>query len=163
MLRPDNIVLPDGASALSFLVHAQLQAGAVIHLLPDTTKKQEKGSLQDYPVLRCPVLLHLVSEGPPILRCSRSAHHQLCDQAIGSWHAEKPMTCSNSWQRLTTNLKALDIYSGQSVHSTRRRHMIHKQQHLHESHKEVADAAMCNEKNAEYDIDVHRPTSLRSD
>ena len=68
------------------------------------------------------------------------------------------MTSSNAWQRLTKSLKALVIYSGQSVHSARRGHTIHRQQDLHESHKEIANAAMCNEKNAKYYADVHRPT-----
>ena len=39
--------------------------------------------------------------------------------------------------------------------------IIHRQQHLHENHKEIADAAMCNEKNAEYYTDVHRPTNCK--
>ena len=105
-LRLDNILLPDGASAVPFLTRPS---------------------------------------------------------AVGTKRfAEKPMTCSNAWQRLTKSLKALGIYSGQRVHSTSRGHMIHKQQHLHESHKEIADAAMCNEQNAMYHAKVRRPTRFRS-
>ena len=72
------------------------------------------------------------------------------------------MTCSNAWARLTKCLKGLDMYTGQSVHSTRRGNMMHKQQHQQESHNEIGEAAMCNEKNAKYYTDVHRPTRYRS-
>jgi len=51
------------------------------------------------------------------------------------------------------------MYTGQSVHSTRRGNMLHRQQHLQEIHKEIGEAAMCNEKNAKYYTDVHKPTT----
>ena len=68
----------------------------------------------------------------------------------------------NAWARVTKCLKALDMYTGQSVHSTRRGNIIHMQQHLQESHKEVGKAAMCNERNAKYYTDVHRSTRFRA-
>ena len=76
--------------------------------------------------------------------------------------AEKPVTRSNAWARLTKCLKALDMYTGQSVHSTRRGNMTHRQQHLQEGYKKIGEAAMCNEKNAKYHTDVQRPTRLRA-
>ena len=48
--------------------------------------------------------------------------------------------------RPTKYLKALDMYTG--VHSTRRSKMILWQSQLHESHKEIGEAAMCTEQNA---------------
>ena len=50
--------------------------------------------------------------------------------------AEKVMTCNNTWAYLTKGLKALGMYTGQSVHSTRRDTTIHKQQHIQANHKE---------------------------
>lgn len=58
------------------------------------------------------------------------------------------MLFSILWQSCFRGFNALGIYSGQSVHSTRRGNMIHGQQHLHGSYKEIGEAAMCNEKNA---------------
>ena len=164
-LRLENIVLPDGASAVPFLAQAQLQAGAVIHLLPDTTKNKKgghckitlSGDVLCFSTWFQKALPYYTAAGQPI------TNFVIRPLAVGTkLFAEKPMTCSNAWHRLTKSLKALGIYSGQSVHSTRRGHMIHKQQHLHESHKEIADAAMCNEQNAKYYTDVHRPTRFRS-
>jgi len=40
----DNIVLPTGENAVPYLVpESRLQAGAVLHLLPDTTKNKKGG------------------------------------------------------------------------------------------------------------------------
>ena len=75
--------------------------------------------------------------------------------------AEKLVTSSNTWAQLIQGLKVLDVYTGQSVHSTRRVSMIHKQQHMHATHEKIGAAAMCNEKNAKYNTDVHRPTKFR--
>ena len=52
------------------------------------------------------------------------------------------------------------MYTGQSVHSTRRGNMIHRQTQLDESYKEIGEAAMCNEKNATYYTDIHRQPGL---
>lgn len=62
--------------------------------------------------------------------------------------AEKEMTCSNAWARLTKYLKVLGVYHGQSLHSTRRGSMQQTKLHKHETHKEVGEAAMCKESNA---------------
>ena len=75
---------------------------------------------------------------------------------------EQLMTCSNAWARLTKHLKALDMYTGQSVHRIRRGNMIHRQQQRHESNCKMGEAAMCNEKNVKYYTDTHRPTRLRT-
>lgn len=165
-VRLDNIVLPTGGSALPFLVPATtLAAGAVLHVLPDNTKNKKGG--------HCPVTLTC-----DVLCFStwleRATHHYaVAGQPITNFltrplqpgsktlFAEKPMSSSNAWASLTKHLKALGIYTGQSVHSTRRGKMIHKQLNLHESHKQISEAAMCNEQNAKYYTDIHRPTRLR--
>ena len=48
-LRLDNIVLPTGENAVPYLApQLKLQAGAVLHLLPQH-QEQERRALQDYP------------------------------------------------------------------------------------------------------------------
>ncbi len=129
-LRLDNIVLPTGANAVPYLVpELRLQAGAVPHLLPDTTKNKKGGHCKitlTRDVMRFSTWFqmavhHHAAAGQPITRPLGVGTKQF---------AEKPMTCSNAWARLTKCLKALDMYTGQSVHSTRRGNMIHRQQHL---------------------------------
>ena len=51
--------------------------------------------------------------------------------------------------------------AGQHVHSTRRGKMIHRQLNWHESHKQITEAAICNEQNAKYHTDIPRPIRLR--
>ena len=144
---------------------SRLQAGAVLHLLPDTTKNKKGG--------HCKVTLtrdvmcfstwfqmavhHHAAAGQPI------TNYITRPRGVGTKQfAEKPMTCSNAWARSTKCLKALDMYTGQSVHSTRRGNMIHRQQHLQESHKEIGQAAMCNETYAKDCTHMHRPARFRA-
>ena len=165
-LRWDNIVLPTGENAVPYLVpELRLQAGAVLHVLPDTTKNKKKG--------QCKITLSRDVMCFSTWFQMAVHHHAAAGQPITYYitrplgvetkqFAEKLMTCSNAWARLTICLKALDMYTGQSVHTTRRGNMIHRQQHLQESHREIGEAAMCNEKNAKYFTDVHRPTRFRA-
>ena len=54
-LRLDNIMLPTGGSAVPFLIPVcKLQAGSVLHLLPDTTKNKKGGHCKI--VLSCGVM-----------------------------------------------------------------------------------------------------------
>lgn len=76
--------------------------------------------------------------------------------------AKETMTCSNTWARLIKCLKALDMYTGQSVHSTNRGNRINRQHHLQESRKEIGEATMCYETHAKYYTHVHRPTRFRA-
>jgi len=150
---------------LYLVPESRLQAGAVLHLLPDTTKNKKGG--------HCKVTLtrdvmcfstwfqmavhHHAAAGQPI------TNYITRPRGVGTKQfAEKPMTCSNAWARSTKCLKALDMYTGQSVHSTRRGNMIHRQQHLQESHKEIGQAAMCNETYAKDCTDMHRPARFRA-
>ena len=84
-LRLDNIVLPDGEGAIPFLMQSKLQAGAVLHLLPDTTKNR-KGGHRKITLSRDVMFLQLASDVHTPLCSCRPAHHQLCHQAIGRWH-----------------------------------------------------------------------------
>ena len=53
-LRLDHIALPTGENAVPYLVpQLKLQAGAVLHLLPDTTKDKKGGCIVSSP---CPVM-----------------------------------------------------------------------------------------------------------
>ena len=164
-MRLENIVLPTGESALPYLVpEVKLPAGATLHLLPDTTKNKKGGHCKI--TLSCDALCfsswlqmsvhYYAAAGQPITNFITRP------LAVGTKRfAEKPMTSSNTWARLTQGLKALGMYTGQSVHSTRRGTMIHRQQHMQATHQELGEAAMCNEKNAKYYTDVHRPTRFR--
>ena len=60
------------------------------------------------------------------------------------------MTCYAIWARLTKYLEAYGMYTGQSVHSTRRGSIIHQKDQMQATVSEVARAAMCSEKIAEY-------------
>ena len=72
------------------------------------------------------------------------------------------MTCSNAWARSTKYLKELGTYTGQSVHSTRKGSMIVAQLQMHDTLKEIGEAALCSEQNAKYYTNIHRPTRYRS-
>lgn len=76
--------------------------------------------------------------------------------------AEKLITISNTWARLTKGLKALGINAGQSVHNTRRGNVVHQQHYMHARNSETGKAAMCSLKKAKYDTDMHRPTRFSS-
>ena len=76
--------------------------------------------------------------------------------------AEKRMTCNAIWGRLTEYLKEHGMYARQSVHNTRRGSMLHQRATTQATLPEVAQAAMCSEKTAEYYTDVHRPTRRAS-
>ena len=47
--------------------------------------------------------------------------------------SEKLVTTSNVWARLTKHLKESGMCTGQSVHSTRRRNMVHQQLEMHKA------------------------------
>ncbi len=164
-VRLDNIVLPTGGSAVPYLVPTmKLSKGAKLHMLPDTTKNKKGGHCSV--TLTCDVLCfttwlqlavqHYAAAKQPITNyLTRPLHVR------NKVFAEKAMTSSNAWARLIKYLKALDMYKGQSVHSTRRGNMIHKQQQLQESNTEIAEAAMCDKKNVKYYTDIHRPTRFK--
>ena len=125
-LRLDNIRLPTRESAVPYLTPLRkLQAGSVLHLLPDTTKNKKGGHCKV--VLSCDVMCfstwlqlavhHYAEAGQPI------TNFLTRPLSVGTKRfTEQLMTCSNAWARLTKHLKALDMYTGQSVHSTRRQH-----------------------------------------
>ena len=162
-VRLENIVLP-GGSVLPYLMPNKLPCGAVLHLLPDTTKNKKGGHCTV--TLTCDVLCfstwlqlavtHFAEAGQPITNFLTRPL-----QVGNKQYAEKGMTSSNAWARLTKFLKELGMYTGQSVHSTGRGNMVHRQTQLHESYNEIGEAGMCSEKNAKYYTDLHRPTRCR--
>jgi len=164
-VRLENIVLPTGGNAVPYLVPNKLPPGAILHLLPDTTKNKKGG--HSSATLTCDVLClstwlqlavsHYAAAGQPI------TNHLTRPLQVGTkTYTEKGMTCSNAWARLTKYLKELGMYTGESVHSTRRGSMIHRQLQMHDTQKEIGEAAMCIEQNAKYYTDIHRPTRYRS-
>ena len=167
-VRLENVLLPAGDSAVPYLVPVlKLQVGAILHLLPDTTKNKKGG--------HCKITLtgDIMCFSTWLQQLQAMYHYIVAGQPITNFitrpletgtkqFAEKPMTISNIWAQLTKALKELGMYTGQSVHSTRRGNMVHQQQHMHASYSEIGEAAMCNEKNAKYYIDLHRPTRFRN-
>ena len=164
-VRLDNILLPTGDSALAYLVPNKLPIGAMLHLLPDTTKNKKGGHC--IVTLTCDVLCmstwlqlvvhYYVAAGQPITNFITRPL-----QVGTKLFTEMGMTCSAAWARLTKHLKAENMYPGQSVHSTKGGSMMHRQQQLQhvivQSDTQTAEAAMCNEKNVKYFADPHRPT-----
>ena len=159
-VRLANIVLPTGGNAVLYLVPNKLQPGAILHLLPDTTKNKKGG--HSSVTLTCDLLCmstwlqlavaQYAAAGQPV------TNYLTRPLQVGTkTYTETGMTCSNAWARLTKYLKELGMYTGQSVHSTRRGSMIHKQLQMHDTHKEIGEAAMCSEQNAKYYTDTGQP------
>ena len=103
-LRLDNIVLPTGESAVPYLVpQVKLQAGAVLHLLPDTTKNKKGGHCNI--TLTSDVMCfstwfqmaahHYAAAGQPII------NHIIRPLGVGTKQFdEKPMTCLGKLNRM---------------------------------------------------------------
>ena len=161
----DNILLPTGGSALPYLALVrQLGRGAKLHLLPDSTKNKKGGHCSVS--LTCDVLcfttwlqlaLHQYAVAGQPITDYLTRPLQVGTKVL----SENLMTSSNVWARLSKHLKESGMYTGQSVHSTRRGNMMHQQMELHKSNQEIAEAAMCNEQNVKYYTDPHRPTRFR--
>ena len=133
-VRLANTVLPTGGNAVPYLVPNKLQPGAILHLVPDTTKNR-KGGHSSVP-LTCDILslstwiqlavAQYAAAGQPI------TNYLTRPLQVGTkTYTEKGLTCSNAWARLIKYLKQLGMYTGQSVRSTRRGSMIHKQLQMH--------------------------------
>ena len=119
-----NISLLSGESVMPYLYPlVKLGPSSEVHMIPDSTKNK-KG---------CHCRL--------TLSCDELCFTCWLQLAIHSYHAAsqpitsflsrlllKGMSCSNTWARLTWQLKAPGMYTGQSVHSTRRGQMMHQLQ-----------------------------------
>lgn len=165
-IRLQNIVLPTGGSALPFLLPTvQLQPGAQLHFIPETTKNKKGG--------HCNVTLtrdvlcfsswfallshaHLAAGQPITNYITRPLN------SSGKVFSEAPMSSPATWARLTKYLKEYGMYKGQSVHSTRRGSMLHHKEVHQATFADIGEAAMCTQETAKYYTDRHRPTRLRS-
>ncbi|KAL0036933.1 hypothetical protein WJX77_005762 [Trebouxia sp. C0004] len=161
-VRLDNLVLPTGGCALPYLLpQLGMKAGAKLHLKPDHSKNKKGGHCQI--TLTCdplcftswlrPAVALYASAGQPITNVLTRP----LDKGT-QVYAEKGMTSSVIWARLVKYLKAYGMYTGQSVHSTRRGSMIHQKDQMQATVSKVAQAGMCLEKIAEYYTNVYRPT-----
>ena len=122
-VRLENIVLPIRGSSLPYLIPNKLPAGSILHLLPDTNKNKKGGHC--VVTLTCDIMClstwlqlavhHHAAAGQPITNFLTRPL-----QVGTKQYAQKGMTCSNAWARLTKYFKAQAMYTGQSVHSTRR-------------------------------------------
>ncbi len=71
--------------------------------------------------------------------------------------AETPMGSGAIWHRLTKHLKDCNMYTGQSVHSSRRGKMMHMVNHEGAGWDEAGEAAMIQTKQVVLSyIDEHR-------
>jgi len=160
-LRLDNMTLPTGRNAVTYLYPTiKLPIGAILHLLPDTAKNKKGGHCSvvlSQDMLCLSTWLALAIHGYAAADQPITNYITRPLQSGGKLFAEQAMTCSNAWARLVKMLQELGIYTRQNVHSTRKGKMIHQQQELHASNTEIAEAAMCNEDNVKYYTDVHRP------
>ncbi|KAA6417920.1 MAG: hypothetical protein FRX49_12078 [Trebouxia sp. A1-2] len=168
-MRLDNIRLPtDGSkgSAVPFLLpHSTLAPGSQLNLKPDVTKNKKGGSCTitlTGDMLCISTWLPLAvetyaAEGQPIT--SFLVRPLQCNQRT---FQEAGMTSSALWQRFTQHLKDCNMYTGQSLHSTRRGKRIHLAQTEGASIEDVGEAAMIQTKRiAQGYIDVDRPTKFR--
>ena len=165
-MRLQNIVLPTGGTAIPFLFpQVQLPPGAQLHLLPDVTKNKKGGHCTV--TLTCDLLcfsfwfqllLHAhTAAGQPITNYITRPL-----QSSGKTFSELPMSSSATWARLTKYLKEYGMYTGQSVHSTRRGSMLHHKEVQQATYDDIGEAAMCTKATAKYYTDRHRPTRFRS-
>ncbi len=157
-VRLGNIVLPTGGNAVPYLVPNMLQPGAILHLLPDTTKNKKGG--HSSVALTCDILClstwlqlavaqYAAAGQPSTNYLTRPLH-------VGTkTYTEKDMTCSNAWTRLTKYLKELGMYTGQSVHSTKGGSMIHKQLQI--------ISALLSKLQSKQDLPTPQPLAARSD
>ena len=165
-MRLQNIVLPTGGTAIPFLLpQVQLQPGAQLHLLPDVTKNKKGGRCTV--TLTCDVLCF--SFWLQLLVPAHTAAGQPITNYItrplnssGKVFSELPMSSSATWARLTKYLKEYGMYTGQSVHSTRRGSMLHHKEVQQATYEDIGEAAMCTKETAKYYTDRHRPTRFRS-
>lgn len=165
-VRLDNLLLPTGGSAVPYsLPQLGMTAGAKLHVKPDCTKNQKGGHRQV--TLSCDPL-YFTSWLRPAVALYSAAGQPITNFITRPFStgtkvfAEKAMTISTIWARLTKYLKDYGMYNGQSVHSTRRASMTHQRVELQAYVLDVAQAAMCSEKIAEYYTDVHRPLGTPS-
>lgn len=164
-IRLQDIKLPTGGSAISFLFPTvQLQPGAQLHFIPETTKNKKGGHCTV--TLTCDVLCfsswfillchaHLAAGQPITNYITRPLN------SSGKVFSEAPMSSSATWARLTKHLKQYGMYKGQSVHSTRRGSMLHHKEAHQASYDDIGEAAMCTKDTAKYYTDRHRPTRIR--
>jgi len=156
-LRLDNIVMPTGESAVPHLVpDLKLQAGAVLHLLPDTTKNMKSGhcnttvsrDVMCFSTWFQMAVHYHAAEGQPITNCIIRPLGEGTKQ-----FAEKPMTCSHAGHaqqnagRHGTCIQGRAFTSQRSFRgsSTCKQHIKRQEELLY----------------AMYYTDVHRPARLR--
>ena len=164
-MRLSNLKTPTNSPAVPFIVpNIVLPPGAQLHIYPDVTKNRKGGHC--VVTLSCDVMCFTTW-----LQLAVQAYEEDM-QPITNYFvrplqkgtkvfAEKGMSSSAIWARFTTHLKATSLYTGQSVHSTRRGN-IESTAQQGASIEDVQDAAMIKTRAiAVKYIDTSRPTRVR--
>ena len=162
-LRLDNIRTPTNSPAIPFLApKLLLQPNSQLHLHPDTTKNRKGGYCM---VTISGGIMCFTTWLQLAVSAYEEANQPITNHIVRPLHkgthifAEKGMTSSAIWGRFTAHLKAMDVYNGESVHSTRRGKMIESTIVHQASIEDVQTAAMIRTKQvAEKYIDISRPT-----
>ena len=166
-IRLDNIRTPTNSPAIPFLVpQVLLQPNSQLHIHPDVTKNRKGGHST---VTISSDIMCFTTWLQLLVTSSEEARQPITNYIVRPLHkgthtfAEKGMTSSAIWARFTSHLKAMDMYNGESVHSTRRGKMIESTFAHQASLEEVQAAAMIRTKQvAEKYIDISRPTRRKT-
>ena len=164
-IRLENIRTSTNSPAIPFLVpQIVLQPNSQSHIHPDVTRK---GAVTISSDIMC-----FTTWLPLLIIASDEAKQPITNtnHVVGPLHkgihtfAEKGMTSSAIWARCFSHSKAMDMYNGESVHSTRRGKMIESTFAHQASIEEVQAAAMIRTKQvAEGYTDISRPTRRESE
>ena len=166
-LRLENVRMPTNSPAIPFLVPQNLlQPNAQLHIHPDHTKNRKGGYCTV--TISCDIMC-FTTWLQLLVNASEEAKQPITNHLVRPLQrgthtfAEKGMTSSAIWARFTSHLKAMCMYNGESVHSTRRGKMIESTMAHHARIDEVQAAAMIRTRYvAERYIDVSRPTRGKS-
>ena len=162
-LRLENIRTPTNSPAIPFIVpKLVLQPNSKLHIHPDVTKNRKGGFCT---VTISGDIMCFTTWLQLAVVAYEEAHQPITNYLVRPLakgthtFVEKGMTSSAIWGRFTAHLKTMDMYNGESVHSTRRGKMIESTMVHQATIEEIQAAAMIRTKQvAEKYIDVSRPT-----
>ncbi len=167
-LRLSNFKTPTNSPAIPFLVpEMTLQAGSQLHIFPDVTKNRKGGHCTV--TLSCDIMcfttwLQLAVESSEDLKQPITNYIVRPLQRGTKVFAEKGLSSSAIAGRFNAHLRAIDQYTGETVHSTRRGKMIESTvAHQAPLEQVQTDAMILSKAIALRYIDTTRPTRVKAD
>ena len=150
----ENIRTPTNSPAIPFIVpQLVLQPNSQLHIYPDVTKNRKGGYCT---VIISGDLMCFTTWLQLAVTVYEEAQQPITYYIVRP--LQKGMTSSAIWGRFSAHLKIMDMYSGDSVHSTRRGKMVESSIVHQATIEPVQAAAMINTKRiAERYIDISRP------